>query len=86
MGDPCLLHCRGWLLTCLPLRAFPCCMQGDVLSGCIATFAAWAQRAGGASKEQLHSRDDGGGGSAAEVPPLLLAAYAGCVTTRWVLA
>ncbi|KAL4420236.1 hypothetical protein ABPG77_011060 [Micractinium sp. CCAP 211/92] len=56
--------------------------QGDVLSGCIATFAAWAQRAGGASKEQLHSRDDGGGGSAAEVPPLLLAAYAGCVTTR----
>lgn len=54
--------------------------QGDVLSGCIATFAAWAQRAGGASREQLHEQGDGGG--AAGIPPLLLAAYAGCVTTR----
>ncbi|KAL4451921.1 hypothetical protein ABPG75_007583 [Micractinium tetrahymenae] len=57
--------------------------QGDVLSGCIATFAAWAQRAGGASKEQLHERGGGdAGGGAAGVPPLLLAAYAGCLTTR----
>lgn len=55
--------------------------QGDVLSGCIAAFAAWAQRAGGASKEQLHQRH-GEGGAPAGVPPLLLAAYAGCVTTR----
>lgn len=67
-----------------PPGRHPCCMQGDVLSGCIATFAAWAQRAGGASREQLHEQGDGGG--AAGIPPLLLAAYAGCVTTRWVLA
>ncbi|EFN55939.1 hypothetical protein CHLNCDRAFT_57702 [Chlorella variabilis] len=55
--------------------------QGDVLSGCIATFAAWAQRAGGTSKEQLHA-GDGVGGSGTGVPPLLVAAYAGCITTR----
>ena len=50
--------------------------QGDVLSGCIATYAAWAQRAAGASRDQLHS----GGGDG--LPPLLAAAYAGCLTTR----
>lgn len=47
-----------------------------MLSGCIATFAAWAQRAGGARKEQLHNE------SRSSLPPLLVAAYAGCLTTR----
>lgn len=52
-----------------------------MLSGCIAAYAAWAQRAAGASREQLH---EGGGSSSgpAELPPLVVAAYAGCLTTR----
>ncbi|PSC70682.1 ATP-dependent (S)-NAD(P)H-hydrate dehydratase [Micractinium conductrix] len=54
--------------------------QGDVLSGCIAAYAAWAQRAAGASREELH--DGGGGGGGPALPPLVLAAYAGCITTR----
>ena len=65
------------LLTCVPARA----TQGDVLSGCIAAYAAWAQRAAGASREELH--DGGGGGGGPALPPLVLAAYAGCITTRW---
>ncbi|KAI7842630.1 hypothetical protein COHA_003734 [Chlorella ohadii] len=55
--------------------------QGDVLSGCIAAYAAWAQRAAGASREQLH--EGGGSGDAPPgLPPLVVAAYAGCLTTR----
>lgn len=58
-------------------------MQGDVLSGCIAAYSAWAQRAAGASREQLHGGGGGGdGGAAGQVPPLVAAAYAGCLTTR----
>lgn len=48
--------------------------QGDVLSGCIAAFAAWAVKGGGGSAGGLH----GGAG----VSPLMLAAYGGCLTTR----
>lgn len=66
-----------------PLLALPAA-QGDVLSGCIATFAAWAQRAGGARREDLHSGGGGveGSGGQAALPPLLVAAYGGCVATR----
>lgn len=53
-----------------------------MLSGCIATFAAWAQRAGGARREDLHASGGGGDGGEAGLPPLLVAAYGGCVVTR----
>lgn len=53
--------------------------QGDVLSGCIATFAAWAMQTAGVSKEELHGARERSSGAA---PPLLVAAYAGCLTTR----
>ncbi|PRW57185.1 ATP-dependent (S)-NAD(P)H-hydrate dehydratase isoform X4 [Chlorella sorokiniana] len=55
--------------------------QGDVLSGCIAAYSAWAQRAAGASREQLHESGGSGDGSPG-LPPLVVAAYAGCLTTR----
>ena len=57
-------------------------MQGDVLSGCIAAYSAWAQRAAGANREQLHGGGEGGDGAAGQLPPLMAAAYAGCLTTR----
>lgn len=56
--------------------------QGDVLSGCIAAYAAWAQRAAGASREQLHEGGSSGGDDTPGLPPLMVAAYAGCLTTR----
>lgn len=52
--------------------------QGDVLSGTIATFTAWAQRSRGFDKDELHGQSSHAGA----VPPLLLAAYGGCLTTR----
>lgn len=50
--------------------------QGDVLSGTIASFMAWAQRERGVGRDELHSS------KTEPVPPLLLAAYGGCTTTR----
>jgi len=70
-----------WLIFLLPSFACGPPLQGDVLSGCIAAYAAWAQRAAGASREQLH--EGGGSGDAPPgLPPLVVAAYAGCLTTR----
>ena len=91
---PCALHGtplapvggRAWCTARLPCKTHPgraALPQGDVLSGCIAAYAAWAQRAAGASREQLH---EGGAGSSSGgspgLPPLVVAAYAGCLTTR----
>lgn len=64
--------------------------QGDVLSGCIAVFAAWAQRSAGVPAERLHSGNGGSEGSrggsdsgaSSSLPPLMLAAYGGALVTR----
>lgn len=55
-------------------------VQGDVLSGTIAAYVAWAQRNAGVAKDQLHESAAGPGGG--DFPPLMMAAYAGCLTTR----
>jgi ATP-dependent NAD(P)H-hydrate dehydratase len=53
--------------------------QGDVLSGTIAAYVAWAQRAAGVERGSL---GEAGASPVEGVPPLVLAAYAGCATTR----
>lgn len=43
--------------------------QGDVLSGCIAVFAAWAQRTAGVPAERLHESSSGGDGADGDSAP-----------------
>ena len=51
------------------------CLQGDVLSGCIAAFTSWAVNHGG---HKLGGKAD----YPESLPPTVLAAYGGCLTAR----
>ena len=72
--------------ACLKYRCalFVIAAQGDVLSGCIAAFAAWARQAeadaaaAGAATAPTSSANAEG----PWLPTLMLAAYAGCLATR----